>query len=376
MPVRIVNLDNVKGNEIVGRSIYDNTGRILLAEGIRLTSWYVQKLKSIGILSVYIDDQISKDVIIEENVSDNTRQLSKRAINDIMNRYYKYGKVGNEGIVKSVNSIIDEILSTKEIMINISEIRTKDDEICSHSVNVCVLATLIGIHLGYNMLKLKELATGAILHDIGKSRILSDKKLVKEKNEEGDLEGYVKKMHPKVGYDFLSQQNICTAVSKVIALMHHEKIDGSGYPFGLRDNEIHESAMLVSVCNLFDNMISGHDGFEKMPVYQVLEFVVSMGGYYFNKNIVNTFIMHIAAFPSGSAVILNTQERGLVIRQNKSFPLRPVVKVIYGRNNEKIAEPYEIDLLKELTVFIIQTCDIETICEDEYYDERYSFRKD
>ena len=356
--MRIANLDNLQGNEVLGNPIYDNSGRILLAQGIKLTSWYIEKLKNMGIQSVYIDDEISKDVIIEDTISEKTRQLSKHAIHDVMDKYYKYGKVQNAGVLQSVNSIIDEILANKENMVNISEIRTKDDEVYSHSVNVCVLATLIGIHLGYNMLRLKDVAVGAMLHDIGKIKILSDKTIVKEKKQAGELEKYVKEMHPKVGYDFLSQQNMCTAVSKVAVLMHHERMDGSGYPLGLTETEIHEVAMLISVCNAFDNMISGHAGFEPKPIYEILEFLVAMSGSYFNADIVNKFIAHIAAFPSGSGVKLNTNERCLVIRQNQSFPLRPVVKVIYGRDNKKVAEPYEIDLIKEFTVFIIQTCEI------------------
>ncbi len=356
--MRLASLNNLNGNEILGKPIYDDSGRILLAQGIKLTSVYAQKLKNMGILSVYIDDEISKDVIIEETISEKTRQKSKHAINDIMNKYYKYGKVKNEGIQQSVNSIIDEILANREFMINISEIRTKDDEIHSHSVNVCVLATLIGIHLGYNMLKLKDVAIGAMLHDIGKIKILGDKKLVQERTKTGDLEQYIKEMHPKIGYDFLSQQNMCTAVAKVGVLMHHEKVDGSGYPLGLQEKEIHEVALLISVCNIFDNMVSGYDGFEPKPIYEILEFLVGMAGTHFNGNIVNKFIAHIAAFPSGSGVRLNTNERCLVVRQNQSFPLRPVVKVLYGRNNEKITEAYEIDLLKEFTVFIVQTCEI------------------
>jgi len=356
--VRIINLDNLSGNEILGKPIYNEVGRTLLAQGTTLTPGYIEKLKNLGISSVYIEDGISSEVVLEETITEETRQVSKRAINDMMEKYSRDGKLKNEGILKSVNSIMDDILMNKDVMINISDIRAKDDEIYSHSVNVCVLSTLIGIHLGYNMLRLKEIGIGAILHDIGKVKILGDKKIVEERKKIGDLPEYIEKMHPKVGYDFLSQHNVCGAVSKVAVLMHHEKIDGSGYPLGLKNEEIHEVAMLVSICNAFDNMISGHNGLEAKPVYQALEYLIGMSGHYYDANIVNKFTVNIAAFPSGSGVRLNTNERCLVIRQNHSLPLRPVLKVIYGKNNEKVAEPYELDLIKELTLFITQACEL------------------
>lgn len=339
--MRIVSTNSLKGSEILGKPIYDETGRTLLGIGVKLTAFYIDRLKSMGILSVYIDDDISKGVVPEESISEKTRQMSKLAVKDMVDKYARDGLVSNDGIVKSVNSIIDDILAQREVLVNVSDIRVKDDSLYSHSVNVCVLSVAIGIHAGYNMLKLKEVAVGALLHDIGKIKALSDQR-----------------MHPKAGYEILGSQNTFSAITKVAVLMHHENMDGTGYPLGLKGKEINDAARLVSICNVFDNLVSGSiDGCPK-PVYEALEFLTGMSGYYFDGELVKKFTSHIAAFPSGSGVRLNTNERCLVVRQNKALPLRPVVRVIFDKSGIKVSEPFEIDLNNELTLFITGVCDI------------------
>lgn len=355
--MRLMSIDRLKGDEILGKHLYDDAGRILLSAGVQLTSFYVDKLKGMGIYSLYIDDEVSREVVVEESITEQTRQAAKSAIKDMMARYNNSGKASGEGIVKSVNYIIDDILDNKDVLMNVSEIRSSDDNLYSHSINVCVLSTILGVHMGYNQLKLKELAVGAILHDVGVSKILGERKELEKRMTRAEFNEYVVRMHPKVGYDMLSGQDFCSAVSKVAVLMHHEKMDGSGYPLKLKSKEIHEVAKIVGVCDAFDNMINGKSENGPMPVYQVLEYLTSMG-MYFDADIVRKFTMNIAAFATGSGVQLNTGEKCLVVRQNKSMPVRPVVKVLYDRAGQAVAEPFEIDLLKELTIFIAKPSDL------------------
>lgn len=351
--MRVASVSSLKGDEILGRQIYDELGRILLNEGVKLIPSYIEKIKGLGISSVYIDDHISKDLVIEESISEQTRQMSKRAVKEFVGKYCREGKTDNSSVMNSVNTIIEELLANKNVLINVAEISSSDDNIYSHSVNVCVLATIIGTHMGYNMLKLKDIASGALLHDIGKVKIMNDKKLLSEFKNKEDLDKYIKLMHPKVGYDFLGEQYIWTAPVKVVALMHHERSDGSGYPLKLKGEEINQIAKIVSICDVFDNLISGRNGEEARNVQEVIEYLVGMSNIYFDTEIVRKFTANIAAFPTGSGVVLNSNEKGLVIKQNNSMPMRPVVKVLYDKDGILLSEPYEVDLLKELTLFII-----------------------
>ncbi|TYQ16665.1 UNVERIFIED_CONTAM: HD-GYP domain-containing protein (c-di-GMP phosphodiesterase class II) [Acetivibrio alkalicellulosi] len=356
--MRIVDVSKLKGNEILGKQIFDDTGRVLLNEGIKLTPFYIERLKSLGVISIYVDDEISKEVVIEESISEKTRQKSKIAVKDMIDKYCREGKTDNSGVLKSVNSVIDDVLSNKSVMVNVSEIRSKDNNIYSHSVNVCVLSTIIGIHMGYNMLRVKDIAMAAILHDIGKVRIKNDNKTLSQYKNSQELEKFIKETHPRVAYDFLGQENICSVHSKVAVLMHHEKVDGSGYPLGIKGKEISEIAKIISVCNVFDNLISSNDKDEGRPVYEAIEYLIGMSNIYFDAETVKKFSVNIAAFPTGSGVLLNSNEKCLVVKQNKGMPMRPIVKVIYDREGKKVLKPYEIDLLKQLTLFIEKSCQI------------------
>lgn len=355
--MRVVSVSNLSGGEILGKQIYDELGRVLLNVGVELKPFYIEKIKRLGISSVYIDDDISKNVTIEESISDKTRQMSKLAVKKMIEGYCREGKADNNSVMNSVNSILEDILSNKNVLINVAEISASDNNIYSHSVNVSVLATIIGTHMGYGMLKLKDIATGALMHDIGKIKILNDKEILKQFSSQEELDKYVEFMHPKVGYDFLGEQHVWNAYVKVSALMHHERNDGSGYPLMLQGEEINQIAKIVSICDVFDNCISGRISKERKTVSEVIEYLIGMSNTYFDEEIVRKFTMNIAAFPTGSCVILSSNEKGLVIRQNNSMPTRPVVKVIYDKYGSLLSEPYDVDLLKELTLFITKTCE-------------------
>ncbi|MDQ2084907.1 HD domain-containing protein [Herbivorax sp. ANBcel31] len=356
--MRIVDVSRLKGNEILGKQIFDDEGRVLLNEGIKLTPFYIEKLKELEIQSIYVDDDISKEVVIEENISEKTRQMSKHAVKDMIGKYCREGKADNSGVLKSVNSVIDDVLANKDVLANVSEIRSKDNSIYSHSVNVCVLSTIIATHMGYNMLRLRDVAMAGILHDIGKVEIQNDKKITSKYKSSKKLDEYIKIMHPRAGYDFLGEQDFCNAHTKVAVLMHHEKVDGTGYPLKLKGSEISEIAKLISICDTFDNMISERGTEGERFVYKIIEYITSMSNTFFDSEIVKKFSANIAAFPNGSGVLLNTNEKCLVIKQNKGMPMRPVVKVIYDKKGKRLIEPYEIDLLEELTIFIDGSCQI------------------
>jgi putative nucleotidyltransferase with HDIG domain len=355
--MRIVSLSNLKGNEILARQIYDELDRVLLNEGVRLTPSYIEKMKQIGIHSVCIEDELSKDVVIEETISERTRQASKRAVRELAQSYFRSGKVNDSSVSNSVNAILEEVLINKDALMNVAQISESDNNLYAHSVNVSVLATMIGTHMGLNMSQLKDLATGALLHDIGKVKIMNDKKLIEELKTEEEIEKHIKLMHPKVGYDFLGEQKVWNAHIKVAVLMHHEKYDGSGYPMKVKGNEMNQLAKIVSICNVFDTLISGRNKEERKTVSEVIEYLVMMSDVHFDAEMVKKFTMNIAAFPTGSGVLLSSNEKALVVSQNKAMPLRPIVKVLYDKEGQLLLEPYEMDLLKELTIFITKPCE-------------------
>lgn len=340
--MRRVGLSFLQGNELLARAIYDGEGRILLREGVVLKNTFISKLQSLGIVSVYIDDEISQGIEVNDVISEEARQECKKAVAETMKRLIRKGEVSLHGIVTSTQKVIEDIMSQKEVMINFVDIRSKEDFIFSHSVNVCILAVMTGVNMGYNLAKLKELAVGSLLHDLGLLQIM--KEIPGTGKTEIDKTRY--REHPKLGYDVLNKQSI-GAYAKVIALTHHEHCDGTGFPFGIRSAEIHEMVRIVSVCDAFDSIVHGDRELYDIPAYQAIEFLKT-SKHLFDATIVGKFVGNVSMYPSGCRVKLNNGEVCIVVRQNKGFYSRPVVRRLGN------AEDSEIDLSKSLDIFIEQ----------------------
>lgn len=325
---------------MLAKSIFDEEGRVLLKEGVTLKTVYIKKLQNLGITDVYINDEFSRGIEINEVVSEETRQESKKAISETMQKFIRRGELSLKGIVNSAQSVIDDILAQKEVMFNMVDIRAKDDVLFSHSVSVCALAVITGVNLGYNMAKLKELAVGSLLHDIGMVQIMQKipgtAKMIVDKTRYRE--------HSKLGYDILNKQSIA-AIVKVIALTHHEQSDGKGFPLGLKFDEIHEMVRVVAVCDAFDRIVHGDKEIYDVPAYQAIEFLES-SPQLFDVNIVRQLANNVYMYPSGSKVKLNSGEMGVVVKQNKGFSSRPVVRRLGDVNN------VELDLSTNLRVFI------------------------
>lgn len=353
--MRKISISQIKGNETLAKTIYDGEGRVLLAEGVLLKPGYKMRLTQMGILSVYINDEMSNNIIVEDFISDKTREQTKVIIKKEFNKFVTNLNSSSDEIFNTVDKILDDILSREEVLVNICDIKSKDQYLYEHSVNVCALSIIMGIHLKYTKYRLQELAVGAILHDLGK--LITPKDILnKYKNQQlNEEELAIIKTHPLDGYEILNQKYDISYISKAIILMHHEYCNGTGYPLGLTEDKLHETVKLVSICNTFDNLTSDFCNFEKMEVYKALEYLVAMSNSLFDYNLVSLFIKNIAAYPSGSLVKINTGEKAIVSKQNKNFPSRPIIKILVDKENNKLDEFKELDLSKETTLFIVDT---------------------
>lgn len=339
--MRKIELNFLQGDEILGKAVFDDEGRILLREGVILKRTFIVKLMGLGINAVYIDDEISRGIELNDVVAEQTRQDCKHAVAEMMKKCICSENMSLKSVICSAQRVIDDILSEREVMINLVEIRSQEEQLFSHSVNVCVLAVMTGVNKGYSPALLKELATGALLHDIGMSKILKEKVTGKGRLEI-DMSRY--REHPKLGYEILNRQEISSYV-KTIALAHHENCDGSGFPRGLKKSEIHEMVRIVSLCNAFDGIVHGEKRFYNLPPYQAAEFVMS-SPHLFDSDLAKLLLANVAMYPAGSLCLLSDGRRCIVVRQNVGLPSRPVVRVLGEEKSE------EIDLAKALKLFI------------------------
>jgi HD-GYP domain-containing protein (c-di-GMP phosphodiesterase class II) len=356
--MRRIRIDELKSGMIVAHTIMDCDGRILLRSGIQLNENYIKRLSEFGLNSVYIRDSLD-GVEVRDVISDETRLESIKIVKDSFQQLENQHKLNVRMVQSMVDKIIDDLLSDINVLVNFNDIRTFDDYTFGHSVNVAVLAIMTGITLGFNELQLKELGIGAILHDIGKTRI--DKNILSKTGDLSKDEFNEIKRHTYYGFEILRQYPDVSLMSAHVALQHHERWDGNGYPRRLAGDNIIEYARIVTVCDVYDALVSDRPYRAAYTVNQALNILKRMSGIYLDPNCVDALISNIAVFPVGSVVELSTGELGVVVDVNKATPSRPIVRLIFDRYGKRLQHPYEVDLSKYSTVIVTKTLQEEAI---------------
>jgi len=228
-------------------------------------------------------------------------------------------------------------------MINMVDLKGFDEYTFEHSINVTVLAILMGNYLDYNRKKLVKIGTGSILHDIGKSMVPDD--ILNKKGRLTEEEYEIIKDHTRLGYDYIKEKHSSISpVSRIVILSHHERLDGSGYPRGLKSDEIHEFAKIAAIVDVFDALTSDRIYRDRYTIPQALDYITSNSYTFFDKRLVKIFLRYISVYPNGTQVVLNNGKKAVIKKQNENYPSRPVVITL--------EEEKEINLMKELNLVI------------------------
>lgn len=354
--MRKVSLERVKAGVRVARTIQSLDGIILLSAGADITEDKIEQLKHYNITEIYIEDELSRGIPVDEIVKEEIITDVKAQIKAIMTTSSLKISVDGKKIMEMVNSLLSNLLNDDFIIMNLSDIRSVDDYTFSHSVNVCILSLITGIAMGIKGETLKELGVGSLLHDIGKVMI-DDRILQKPTNLTINEFDEVKK-HTVYGYEILKNSKDISHTAQIIALSHHERKDGSGYPYNLKNNDIPLAARIVAISDVYDALSTNRIYRKKMLTHEVVDYMCSLCNKHFDKIVLDAFISHIANYPIGTAVKLNSGEKGLVAKYNKNFPNRPIIRVVIDENGDMLAKPKEVDLLRRQEYRIIDIWDI------------------
>lgn len=351
--MRIISVDSIKGHELLAKDILNDSNSILMMAGTIVKKEYINRLKELNIEFIYVEDEIAQGVSLTESLELQIKEQCQEAVRDILTKYTYHTDKELEEIITIADDIIFDIMSEPEVMYNLSSIRNKSEGTYSHSLNVCALSVILALKLKQQRQKVREIAVGSLLHDIGFSYITMDYSniIMEECSEKEQRE--IKK-HIIYGYSAVEKMEWLSSTSKDIIIGHHERLDGSGYPFHLKDKKIKIGSKIVAVCDEFDSRVYGNL-VPKMKVHDAIDFIVSQAGSKFDLNVVKAFIASVAAYPIGALVITNQNEIGIVLRQNPKCPTRPVIRIIQDANGNKQTDWVEKDLIKELTLFIVDT---------------------
>ncbi len=349
--MRIVHVKNLKPNMTLAKAIYQDD-KILLNTGCENLYKYKNKLLSLNITYIYVNDQLSTGIKANDVINDETRRKSQKLIKEIATDISYYKRINIDSVTTIVKNIITDIVNNNALLINLIKIETHDEYTFSHSINVTVLSILLGHSLGYNRRDLLKLGIGAILHDIGK--LFIPKEILNKKGKLNNEEFQIIKKHPSLGYKNIENTYAISPISRIVILAHHEKVNGSGYPKGLTGDNIHEFAKVVSITDVFDALTSDRCYRSRRPISEAVDFLISNSNTHFDRKLVQNFINHIAIYPNGLLVKLSTGENAIIKEQNSNFPSRPIVKVITDSQGHELEDNKVINLMKEHNVTIIE----------------------
>ena len=351
--MRKISVDAITGTEILARDIYSDMDTILISSGVVLKRDYTERLKSLNVQYIYVEDDLAKGIDEKEIIELQIKEQCQEVVKDILQKYAYCGDAQLEKLKEVASDIIYDLLEKPEVMFNMEGVRQKNESAYSHSLNVCALSVFIALRMKIPRKKIDEIAVGSILHDIGFSYLPVDYKSIQfEDLTEKELREI--KKHVIFGYSALEKEPWLSDVAKHIILSHHERLDGSGYPFHLTGEKIKLENRIVAVCDEFDRLVYGYFT-PQMKVHEAIEYIVSQGTTKYDYNVTSVFRDSVAAYPNGSIVVTSEDEIGIVLRQNTGCPTRPVLRMIQDKNGKKYIEWTLKDLTKELSLFIKDT---------------------
>ncbi|EJW14650.1 metal dependent phosphohydrolase [Paenibacillus alvei DSM 29] len=344
----------------LAKEIYNEEGLVLLKEQVELSTAYIQRLEAMGVSYVYVEDARTEGIHAPNVLSGDTRKLAnatirkqfKRLIEEAMTRKRSASHTTlKREFFEVLDAIIGDLYGHHKAMVMLNDMQTTDHYLFRHSLNVCVYTTLLGLHHGYPRNELRTLSMGALLHDIGKTQI--NLNILNKPGSLSNDEFAQMKKHTEIGYYMLKNEPNIPLLAAHCAYQHHERLNGSGYPRGIKSPDIHEYAKWVGITDSYDALTTHRVYRKAMLPHEALEILYTGSGTQYEQRMLELFRDRMAVYPIGMSIHLNTGESGVIARIHAEYPQRPVVRILYDAEGNPLKIPHEIDLSKKLHVMIV-----------------------
>lgn len=328
--MRYISLENLLEDMVIAQNIKDEFGRVLITQGSKITEQKKKKLENFGIAGVYIDDEWSADIFIQPTVDETLAKSSIKALQEM----------NLDAVGDCAAQIVDKLMSADDYMHDMETIKAYDENTFEHCINVAIAAVTLGIGMGYNYYRLRNLAVGSLLHDVGKQLVPID--IINKNGRLTDAEMAVVREHPNYGYKMLSRDINTYSATREIVHQHHENWDGSGYPRGLKQDEIYELAMVAHICDVYDALISKRSYKAAFTFRTTIDIIKDGADKMFRPDMVDAFFRFVPIYHKGSEVVLSNEEHALIYRNNRGNMLKPVVKLRDGTIIDLLESDLEI----------------------------------
>lgn len=365
---KVLNVDELKIGMYVVRVTKSNGSAIMTSRGTIKDTASIARLKSLKIKEVEIDasksESLSEEVKAKETTTPNsnletaspvTPSSLKQELESAKAMYEKarevqrkaQAKIKAEGMLDTkefeliAKEFFDSITRNQDALLCMTKLQDKDSYLLEHSINVGILLAIFAKQQGLNKEIGLRLTLAGLFHDIGKIKVpdeilLKNGKLTDEEFDE------IKK-HPQYGAEILKKLGVDNLAIQ-IALQHHERLSGNGYPFGLFAHQINKYVRMSCIVDVFDAMTAERVYKPAMSTFQVLKIMKKNGSEQFDMTLLDQFIRAIGLFSIGSFVQMKSEKLAIVTATNHDEPLRPIVTIFYNAKHKRHIEIETIDL--------------------------------
>ena len=285
---------------------------------------------------VHYDEELERAT----EIRDETTETLKEAMADVA-----AGKGVDSEKVNAASAVITEsVLRNVDAMVSLTRIKKHDPYTAMHCMNVCTLVIAVaqadGVDPGY----LPILTTATLLHDVGKTRVPLEILNKPGRFEPSELEEMRK--HAVYSAEIMREEGGFTDEQIAIAEQHHEMLNGKGYPYGLKGDEIHPYARMTAVADVYDALTAKRVYKPAMPMYQALMVLLKNRGTEFDEHFVGLFVRALGVYPVGSVVELNNKEVAVVYEPNPDNSRKPVIGILTQSNGRQRAAPFVCNLAR------------------------------
>ena len=241
-----------------------------------------------------------------------------------------------------VEEITDSVLRNPGALISLARLKSADDYTYMHSVAVCALMVALARQLGIDDRTTREAGMAGLLHDLGKANMPLE--VLNKPGKLTDEEFHIIQSHPAEGHRMLVEAGAVGAIPLDVVLHHHEKVDGSGYPKGLKADEISLFAKMGAVCDVYDAITSNRPYKAGWDPAESIRKMTEWSKGHFDERVFHAFVKSIGIYPIGSLVRLESGRLGIVVDQTERSLLTPKVRIFFSTRSSTHITPEVVDL--------------------------------
>ena len=336
--------NQLKTGMVTAQSIFNEKGAAFLVRGTPLTDRYIYRLRQLSVPELHVTS-LSSNFQLQpppDIIKEHTRVQAVENVAETFRQAEMHGQFNMSLMERCADLLVRDIMSKKKNLVQITDIRLHDSYTFSHSVNVAVLATMLGNLCGYSKSKLQVITLGGLLHDIGKLAVPTS-----ILNKSGALtadEFKIIRRHPIEGRRLLKElKSPLASILAIIAVQHHEHLDGSGYPYHVRGKSIHPYSRITAIADVYDALTSARSykrAYKPNVVYQMM---MKNSPGHFDMDRLRLFFDNVAIYPVGT--VMKTQ-LGYAIVKKVVFghTLAPIVIVFADKNGKLLPNPFGVNL--------------------------------